>query len=143
MKKNIRSSVFETNSSSTHSISINIGSYAGYTSITPDGNGKVTIEGRYFGWERELYNDSETKASYCYAWAKGKKRYMGMLEDVLLEHTGAKEIEFDSSSTSSYGEVGIDHQSYEVCETVFKGGKEIVKEFIFNPKSILTTDSDG
>ena len=62
--KTIRKSVFETNSSSTHSISID-DSGANYTSITPDRDGNIVLKGGQFGWEIGDFNDPLTKANYC------------------------------------------------------------------------------
>lgn len=49
MGKLIRNSVFETNSSSTHSITI--GSYTDFDTIIPDYNGNITVPTMEFGWQ--------------------------------------------------------------------------------------------
>ncbi len=58
----IRKSVFETNSSSTHSISID--SHGDIELITPDDDGYIYIDIGQFGWEEETHHDFATKASY-------------------------------------------------------------------------------
>ena len=52
----IRHGVFETNSSSTHSISINSRNTL-YESITPDENDTVKLTVGQFGWDWNRYND--------------------------------------------------------------------------------------
>lgn len=68
--KQIRQSAFETNSSSSHSITISYGDY------TPDKlyveNGVLEIYTGEFGWEHEDYYDAATKAAYCLTWLKGE-----------------------------------------------------------------------
>lgn len=88
---NIRKSIFETNSSSSHSITIANNSGILET-ITPDSNGNIFLKGRPFGWKWEKYNDPSTKAIYCYidCWDAAYKK--DMLREVIIEHTGAKEI---------------------------------------------------
>jgi len=59
-----------------------------------------------------------------------------MLEEVIEEVTGATEVLFNLSD--SY----IDHQSHDVVGKAFES-KETLKEFIFNPKSVLRTGNDN
>lgn len=65
MQRTIRSSTFETNSSSSHSITID-NSYHGKTSAKD-----VNIECGEFGWEYVRFNDFATKASYFWTLACG------------------------------------------------------------------------
>lgn len=58
----IRKSVFETNSSSTHSISIS--SHGDIELVTPDDEGNINVDIGQFGWEEEIHSDFATKASY-------------------------------------------------------------------------------
>lgn len=75
MKKQIRKSVFETNSSSTHSICIN----SKENLVIPEQVAFSTSE--EFGWENELHNDLWTKASYFYL------SLVDYIEDKLHEDT--------------------------------------------------------
>lgn len=59
----IRKSMFETNSSSTHAMIIP--KYGINNIIFPNDN-FVKFKLSNFGWENEIYNDTETKASYLY-----------------------------------------------------------------------------
>ena len=156
--KNIRNSVFETNSSSTHSISICSGCDT-YDTLVPDDDGNIILTGGQFGWEWETYTDPQTKANYaaiycsdsdgCIPELKSRaSKYKEMLIDVIKKHTGAKDVVFDFSTTDydhehySY----IDHQSaiYEGgrCDLAFKD-EETLKNFLFNPASELKTGNDN
>jgi len=131
----IRKNVFETNSSSSHSISISNDKTQLYESISPDENGEITIVGGEFGWEYVAYFDSITKANYCAIDCESHSLNLAMLEEVLLEHTGAKKIIFDINGY-------VDHQSIGTSREAFDS-KEKLKDFIFNPASVLFTGNDN
>jgi hypothetical protein len=138
--KVIRRSAFETNSSSTHSLTINFGKleaeglYKGKT---------LEIETGEFGWEEEDYTDWQSKASYALTAANGsygdnkQSKKMDMLEKVIQEHTGAASVVF---LDLKYGY--IDHQSYKVADEIFES-EDTLKNFIFNENSVLHTDNDN
>ncbi len=141
--KNIRHNVFETNSSSTHSISISHNSSGIYDTIIPDEDGVITLTGGKFGWAWESFNDPMTKASYCAVDRQNISSDKEMLERVIKKHTGAKKVVMDfsldySSPTYSY----IDHQSVGTAAEAF-ASDETLKDFIFNPKSFLFTGNDN
>lgn len=131
--KNIRKKVFETNSSSTHSISISADSDGMLESLFVDSEGVVTITGRDFGWEWKRYNDAKTKASYA-AVDRGCDK---MLEEVIKEHTGAKRVDFVGINNCY-----IDHESVGTSHEAFVN-KETLKNWLFNPKSWLFTGNDN
>jgi hypothetical protein len=134
----IRHAVFETNSSSTHSISIQ--SFKPIDGILdtiyPDSNGNITLFGGEFGWEEETYNDALTKANYCAVDAEGDNKKLEMLSKLIKQHTGAKEVIYELKN--SY----IDHQSQGTSYKAFSD-LESLRAFIFNPNSILQTDNDN
>lgn len=149
--KNIRHNVFETNSSSTHSISISEKANGIYDTIVPDDNGVIVLNGGEFGWAWNKYNDSLTKLNYVAIYAlfqisigNAKEDIKNLLIEVVKEHTGAKEIIFNFSTTDtednnySY----IDHQSTDAAKDAFYS-KEYLKDFIFNPNSWLFTGNDN
>lgn len=143
----VRHSVFETNSSSTHSISIASGDYVPDI-IYVDEEGICRIYPGEFGWEVESYYDAPTKASYCLTYVKtgGGEDNEALLVRVLKEVTGAKEIQFEKTDFD-YHEWGyIDHQSHvgegDACGKAFKS-EQSLKDFIFNKKSELHTDNDN
>lgn len=140
--KTIRHSAFETNSSSTHSISIDEQSKV-LTSIRPDAEGIIYLRGGEFGWEWARVTDALTKANYCAVDALSNNDRLQMLKEVIMEHTGAKDVivkittDFDSSNHSY-----IDHQSCGTSDTTF-ASKEQLKNFIFCPDSILFIGNDN
>ena len=145
MKRNIRKGVFETNSSSTHSIVISPETPHMYDTIHPDGNGEIWLNGGEFGWNWERFDDAKTKANYCAVDQFGNEVNMQMLMDVLKEHTGAKEIMFNFTTNWDVDELNhsyVDHQSYGTSSKAFESKRKL-KNFIFNPYSILFTGNDN
>lgn len=139
-----REGVFETNSSSMHSIHIARAAKT-YDTIAPNGDGDIVLEGGEFGWEEETYYDSGTKANYCAVDTEGSAEKRTMLEKVIKDHTGAKGVIFKIKTDwngGGYGNSYIDHQSDGTSHEAFES-EEVLKEFIFNPKSHLRTDNDN
>lgn len=149
----IRRGIFETNSSSSHSITIRGGTYS--PDRIPIDFGVCRIFGGEFGWGYEIRHDAATKASYCATYAQGPARWDGgamriaecrspeqleMLRSVVAETVGAP-VEF-VFSPDDY----IDHQSDfmegKVCEEAF-GSPSRLKDFIFNRASSLVIDNDN
>ena len=153
--KNIRHSVFETNSSSTHSISISSNTNT-LDTLPVDEEGKLHVEFGEFGWEEETYRDAGNKLMYAATWVFGHEpdteygtgnikefiKYKTMLEEVLKEQTGAKEIIYKKEKGRWSPTGYIDHQSSDVCEEAFES-KEKLRNFIFNPTSYFETDNDN
>jgi hypothetical protein len=141
-----RTGIFETNSSSCHSISVVGGKYTpSKFPCSPDGRVCEVYPGE-FGWGPEEYRDAVMKASYCLTYAKerpdeGTGYLLERLERVLKDMTGARYIEF--LSVGGYYPWGyIDHQSSHVCGEVFTSDQDL-KDFIFNPASVLIIDNDN
>jgi hypothetical protein len=140
--KTIRRNCFETNSSSSHSLCIVEGDLDGM--IYPDEEGRIHLVGGEFGWGYEEHNDSLTKANYCAVAFLDSESYLEMLKEVIMEHTGCKEVVilaelYDYESPyDSY----IDHQSInEAADNIYS--KEDLRNFIFNPNSVLIIDHDN
>src|SRR6185436_17955269 len=133
--RNIRSGVFETNSSSTHSIVISENTNGILDTIVPDDEGVIILSGGEYGWSWEKFNDPLSKANYCALDLQKNPANIRMLADVITQHTGAKKVVF---SLEGY----IDHQSAGASETAFVNS-EVLKNFIFNPKSWLFTGNDN
>ena len=128
MKKQlIRSGVFETNSSSSHSISIaNDTKEFILDTIYPDTEGNILLCGADFGWQWFKHNDAKTKAAYAAVAFQWNESLMEMLYKIIKEMTGANEVTFD-------GEGHIDHDSVGVCPSDY----DQLKNFIFNKNSWL------
>lgn len=138
--KKIRHNVFETNSSSSHSISLS--DTTTYTSITPDADGQIVLTGGEFGWGYESYTDPLMKANYFAVDNFNNKERLAMLERVVIEHTGASNVVYDFSldyngKNWSY----IDHQSLGTTDVIKT--EQDLKTFIFSRNSKLIIDNDN
>ena len=133
--KLIREKAFETNSSSSHPISLGKKSGKDFVldTIYPDQEGKIVIEDGEYGWEFYKTNDAREKASYALTSFIGNQDLIELLEEVIKEHTDCEGITF--VQRDGY----IDHQSTDVCPTT----KEDIKDFIFNKNSWLFTGNDN
>ena len=149
--KKIRNAVFETNSSSTHSISVSeLNSDELMDNVMfMNGDDNVVVEPGEFGWEQEVYNDSATKASYMLTYVKNycgdkEEEFESMLKDVIKEQIGCDDVIFNESGDQYYKYGYIDHQSSgnNAYHFVFEN-KETLRQFIFNKESILETDNDN
>jgi len=157
MKTVTRAGVFETNSSSTHSICIAKDKALILDKLPLDEEGVCRVYPGEFGWEEREYNDAATKASYCLTHVKSRPNYgLGtgsdeemLLSAVIAQGTDAKQVLFvpqgqDYEGKDDWGY--IDHQSIEndggAGEPAFASG-EILFNFIFNPASSLITDNDN
>jgi hypothetical protein len=153
--KKLRKSVFETNSSSTHSL--HISSDGMYDTMPIDDNGDAVLHGGQFGWELERFYSPEDKASYlaiyCIEWYPadrvGKKLLLDILVDVIKSQTLCERVIFNF--TTDYGSVSddlmysyIDHQSVEDKDYhwLFEDTQKL-KDFIFGKRSYLETDNDN
>jgi hypothetical protein len=148
MRKQIRQSVFETNSSSTHSISIaNVDPANLMESMDLDSSNNVVIYGQEFGWEVQDYNDAETKAAYlaqyCQQWYPndkiGNKTLWDILVEIIQDQTACNEVILDDKDAGY-----IDHQSVESADFhyLFREPDKL-RQFIFDGSSWLHTDNDN
>lgn len=158
MTTKIRRGVFETNSSSTHSLLISKDD-SQMDGLTVE-DGICRVYGGEFGWGPEIHKDSVTKASYCLTWVKTvsidekkRQRFLDTLSKVIKKETGATTVVFraiprsrwDDDEALNWGY--IDHQSIEdgeksVGAAAFESA-ETLKNFIFNRKSLLIIDNDN
>ena len=144
--KCVRQGMFETNSSSSHSMVIVCGEYPlGRLPETPEGT--IELFGGEFGWEVEIYSDAFTKASYCLTYAKtgGGEQCEEMLRTVLESTTGLPVV-FRERDDEYYPWGYIDHQSHvgegNICAVAFQS-QQALRDFIFNEQSTLLTDNDN
>lgn len=144
--KLVRHGVFETNSSSCHSLSV--GNSGVYQSITPNEDNLIVIDDSYeFGWSQEMYTNTDERLAYAYVYAMDwsreyKEEFFNTLQQVVCEHTGASAVLHNKGEDSGYGY--IDHQSVEDGELdyIFKD-KGLLKSFIFDRDSWVETDNDN
>ncbi len=146
-----REAVFETNSSSSHSISIHGGGYA--CARFPLEQGKCVVHPGEFGWGPDRFYEPEMKASYCLTYVKtGGDDEDGAREVMLcqvLENVTGCDVDFvpvPVSDECGYRWGYIDHQSHkverDVCAAAFES-EETLQDFIFNPASVLIIDNDN
>lgn len=144
--RTIRRGVFETNSSSTHSIAICALRPGDKPDTLPvEEDGSVHIYRGEFGWEEETYRDAATKASYCLTYAESDINKLSSLERVILANVpGSKSVVFENQEKDAYGIAFgyIDHQSDDVCSRAFEND-EALRDFIFSRNSELHTDNDN
>lgn len=154
MKTVIRHGVFETNSSSTHSIAIDTRDYEPIH--VPLDNGVLKASCGEFGWEQEVYTDFYTKLSYVLTWAMrnfdentSESEYRESDEFIKIEDVLREKIEgferLEVESLRDYYPFGyIDHQSTDDgAGGVPAEAMDNLVDFLFNPKSILVTDNDN
>lgn len=135
MKKLIRKGVFETNSSSSHSISIATEDKEFVLdTLYPDQNGIITVEGDDYGWEWFKHNDAETKASYAAQSFANDDNQLELLKEVIIEQTGAEDVKFVGLQDGY-----VDHDSYGVAPK----SKHELRNFIFNKNSWLFGGNDN
>jgi len=143
----IRNGMFETNSSSSHSIIMGSG-VPDY--ILPDElPNLIRVEPNDFEWGPEPpTNDFMTKLSYLMAYAgyyDDDKEKLSQLEDIVEDFTN-RDVEFipRKQSDDYYGTYGhIDHQSFDVAREIFESGKYSIINFLFNKKAYLVIDHDN
>lgn len=133
MKKLIRLHCYETNSSSSHVISLAKGETEFVIdTIYPDQDGIITVYKQDFGWEWEKYNDAISKLAYAYQ----DNVDVDMLKEVVIEQTGANDVIFKDN------EGYLDHQSVGTAKEICTN-KEDIRNFIFNKNTWLFTGNDN
>ena len=144
--KLIRNSVFETNSSSCHSISV--GKTDVYDSISPDEDGKIILDSYEFDWGPETFSDVEARLAYVFIyirdWAHSKQdHFKAMFDKVVQEHTGATEIVMQKNK-KSWCTGYIDHKSAESGDlNHLFASEQTLKSFLFDSASLIETDNDN
>ena len=134
MKKIVRKGVFETNSSSSHSLSLaREDQDFVLDTIYPDQHGVIRVTGQEFGWGWEKSNDAMTKLAYAFQDSFG---YEDLIKRVVMEQTGAIEVLFDEDD--GY----IDHDGVGTTSDL-RGSHEDMRNFIFNKNSWLFIGNDN
>jgi len=160
MLYNKRTFMFETNSSSCHSITV-ADHGALKNSLEISKNNTIISRGGEFGWEPEEFNDAQTKLDYLVTFifynyiGKEKKlqideftdknlHYYEKLCKAIEDFTGCILEVLPSEDEDEFFPIGyIDHQSYGVAKEILSKTVGYIKRFIFNPKSILYIDNDN
>lgn len=140
---NIRKGIYETNSSSTHSICI---SKKNNYEI-PD---KLIFTLGDFGWEEEFLYDSSELGSYLYSaivclYDKQEMNdYKNYIFDTLSKYDC--ECEFEEPKTNTYGYIdcSVDHvgELSDILSAIRKSEKKLLR-FLFSPDSFIITGNDN
>ena len=155
----IRKGVFETNSSSTHSITFS-GKELEENKMEIDYDGYIHAKFGEFGWEVRSYYDQETKLSYLltmamhlndfYIWCGSTEKNEREIEEFMKTEdferisNAVGEYAHCNGIIIDYGEGYIDHQSREygcLDEFLYDCGTDIIN-FVFGD-AIVNTDNDN
>ena len=129
-----RQGVFETNSSSSHSLTIKYGEE--WDTITPDFDGVITLNGDEFGWGWDKYNDAFTKANYFAVDNQHNEERIELLRKVIKDYTNCNDVVIEISE-GAY----IDHESYGTTSEIYT--EDQLRQFIFNKASWLFIGNDN
>lgn len=149
LKVQIRRNVFETNSSSSHSLTVSTGDLVGVPFEADElRDGVIEVSAGEYGWEWRRFYKAKEKIRYLVTQVtKGKvseaalveNPHVALLATVIREHTGC-ELKLVPSSGS------IDHQSAlgegEVGMELFEDAGRL-KQFIFSEDCYLQTGNDN
>lgn len=159
MKINIRNSVFETNSSSSHAVNVDPSETYEF-SIDKETlrSGVLRVNLRSFGSNFERFRTTENKVAYLVAQLCGPKvnsepsgsdvrdivaenaRGAKLIE--MVEHTLGCKIELIRPESKSFLSVYIGNDAYGIGMEVFEND-EALKSFLFSKKSFVTTGNDN
>ena len=146
--KKIRNGIFETNSSSSHSIVISSENY-----VFPE-NDEIYIETGEYGWEIETYESFSDKVSYALTFVVNyNPEKLEMLNRTLVNSLPLTKIYYNNLSYDEFiqyinnekyhNELGyIDHQSVDRAAKIFKSEEDLF-DFLFSENSYFTTDNDN
>lgn len=139
----VREKLFETNSSSSHSITLSGSPVVKPDDIFVEEDGTCRVYEGEFGWGIDEFSDAATKASYLYTYItriapQDSTGYLlERLHAAIKKHVKCECVEFDDSK-----EGYIDHQSADTAEFIFDRDKYI-EDFIFNQGSTLLISNDN
>lgn len=145
--------LFETNSSSSHSFSIDGDPVAPETLTTlpiEEEDGKCHVFPGEFSLEVAEYIDAATKASYLYTYimtckeGKVRDQMMERLRSIIAKRMKCQVVFEKMSGEEVYYQYGyIDHQSEDEPADILSEDDDAVDRFIFSCHSILRTDNDN
>jgi len=137
MKRIVRTGVFETNSSSSHSLSLaREDQEFVLDTIYPNQDGVIRVNGREFGWGWDRFNDPMIKLAYMCQDNQHDDYWMDLIKEVVMKQTGATEVIFEE------GDGYIDHGGVGTTGDI-RGDRDEVRNFIFNKNSWLFIGNDN
>ena len=152
MKRVIRKGIYETNSSSVHTIVISSDGMEP-SKLPVDKDGYITVRYGEFGKDGTVYSSQEDKLSYlvtqCYylgGWEYDVNRdnnyHFKNIEDAIVDYTGARgirivggepDIDHQTLADMGYSELYLIHNEYDEKE---------IQSFVFNKYISLLCDCD-
>jgi len=141
MKRQVRRNVFETNSSSMHSLSIAKRGVTEYLHVDECTN-KVVTEFGEFGWGYDEYNDPETKLSYLVTMIGESHNCYSIKEIYETNDVVSARCECDGIEIKNVDGY-IDHQSIDTIDGLMKEYDCTIEEFIFDKGITLVIDNDN
>lgn len=136
MKIAIRRGVFETNSSSTHSISIQ------NNRIDPSLIKSLILDKSDFGWRKDEYTDAQSRMTYLntyieeYAPKEQQDKFHKMLESISQTYG----VEFLVSKNSEEGY--IDHAELKEFAEYVLSSEDKLLQYLYGKDSCIRTSSD-
>lgn len=152
MKVQIRKGVFETNSSSTHVISIR------NNSVGNNYPEEVSFELGTFGWDYDHYNDTHTKASYlwtaivCLAKEGGNIEgdinysvddFVKYITETLSQYNIIAKFPHNYKTMKSWNYYWIDHCELSEFLNAMMSHQDLLMSYLFDDDSILITGNDN
>jgi hypothetical protein len=158
---NIRNNVFETNSSSTHTVSLLFNEKDDFEDISPNKDGQIILNGGDFSCTELCISSTLNKLNFIAVYMKvfGDKNLKERFESIIKEQTGAKEIiyninmlYFDDKKADSFFSTEYtnsfcyyDDNDHHVSLLDILKNKEMLKIFLFNKncgiESFITYES--
>jgi len=151
--RQVRRNVFETNSSSCHSLTLIKGGDLQSSCLEVSDEDLIKIHGGEFGWEVEQYTGQESKLQYLFTGIRYQNEandiinsiWFKWLNEMIFEYTGHELHPIEKDSWCEWGY--IDHQSIGELDEIFIKDEQTFKEnakwFIFGSESYFITDNDN
>lgn len=142
MKTQIRNNVFETNSSSVHTITI--------SNTSPQGiDNYIFFDRGEYGWEWEIYNSSQDKANYLYECMIDlfyhnnslKEKCNRIREELALYNVGCDFVEVNGDNIFD-GYVDHGSQNEELVNYLLDNPDKLI-DYLFNDTSYIATGNDN
>ena len=143
MKTNIRSNVFETNSSSVHTITISNNSPQRIDNY-------IFFDRGQYGWEWEIYNSSQDKANYLYECMIDlfyhnnslKEKCDRIREELALYKVGCDFAEVNEDNVYYDGYVDHGNENKELVDYLLDNPDKLI-DYLFNDTSYIATGNDN
>jgi len=134
MKKRI--GIFETNSSSSHSIVVSLKEKIDFEPVKTTED-LIHIHQGEFGWGQDTLHSWVEKCSYAYTYASnyGRNKDLVLLKKVVEDFTEKKVVFHENDGY-------IDHQSIEIAEEMFEN-YDTLKKVLFGVGSYIIISNDN